>query len=629
MNLPFHKPSIGRASSKMRARTRPIWLVLALVGLALSTCTTFAQWRTQTIRLTNGWNAIFLEVQPEPRECDLIFAAAPFTNAPVEEVWGWNRRFSSVQFIDNPNQLVPGRPDWLVYLPAAHALSQRANLFIIEGGKTYLIKMPTNSPPVTWSLRGRVVVRSIEWNTDAATLVGALIDPVSPPTFQTFFAGSVGHSNSVANQRIFRLNPNGSWASVNPATTTLSPGQAFWIRTDGVSYFQGPIRLTLEQVGRMDFGRVLVEQKIRVRNDSTTTRSVVVRPLPSESPASNSEPLLAGPVPLDYWINDVANGRIGWTNLPVQLSSPPLAPGSSWELRLAVRRRDMAAFTPPAGRTDVRYQSLLEIADSAGAQRHVIPVTAEGLQNYLAPAGAVAAAGISPQAGPPGSSSTYAGLWVGNVTITNVTLASQTNAPGQVAWPFNFRVILHINTNGQATFLQKVWQVWQPGTFKPDPMNPAVQIVDQPGQFVLLTDDSQVGSFSGATLRDGQSVPRRFSTAAFGFRDPIEMTGDGPGGSKTLGCGVMIAGMDTVNPFRHAFHPEHASEAFLLNRDIEMHFTTNNGPKILNAGEGDTQLGGIYHETITGLHKSPLVLQGMFALHLASRVGAISNDRLK
>ena len=83
------------------------WIGL-LVGLCLFPAITLGQWTTQTIVLRPGWNAVYLEVQPEPRDCDSIFA-----KLPVESVWGWNRRFTTVQFIQDANQLLPGRPDWL------------------------------------------------------------------------------------------------------------------------------------------------------------------------------------------------------------------------------------------------------------------------------------------------------------------------------------------------------------------------------------------------------------------------------------------------------------------------------------------------------------------------------------
>ncbi|HSH15605.1 MAG TPA: hypothetical protein VLD18_06210, partial [Verrucomicrobiae bacterium] len=52
-----------------------------------------AQWHQQSIQLRPGWNAVFLEVRPEPEDCDTLLAGLP-----VESVWDWNRSADSVQF---------------------------------------------------------------------------------------------------------------------------------------------------------------------------------------------------------------------------------------------------------------------------------------------------------------------------------------------------------------------------------------------------------------------------------------------------------------------------------------------------------------------------------------------------
>jgi hypothetical protein len=92
---------------------KAIFLTFVLLG-ALPVC---AQWTNQTIVLRPGWNSGFLEIQPEPRECDALFAGVP-----VESVWAWNRRFSSVQFIQDPEQLFPASR--LAHLSADLAFGQ-------------------------------------------------------------------------------------------------------------------------------------------------------------------------------------------------------------------------------------------------------------------------------------------------------------------------------------------------------------------------------------------------------------------------------------------------------------------------------------------------------------------------
>ena len=59
---------------------------------------TLAQWTTQTIPLTPGWNAVYLEVQPASDDADAVFA-----RLPVDSVWAWNASATPIQFIQEPN----------------------------------------------------------------------------------------------------------------------------------------------------------------------------------------------------------------------------------------------------------------------------------------------------------------------------------------------------------------------------------------------------------------------------------------------------------------------------------------------------------------------------------------------
>src|SRR5262249_16800533 len=89
-------------------------IVAILAGAWITTASAVhAQWRTQSFTLQPGWNAVFLEVQPEPRD-----PSAVFSGIPVESVWMWNRKFSPVQFIQDATTLVPTQLDWLHYFPA-------------------------------------------------------------------------------------------------------------------------------------------------------------------------------------------------------------------------------------------------------------------------------------------------------------------------------------------------------------------------------------------------------------------------------------------------------------------------------------------------------------------------------
>ena len=111
---------VSTASFRLGARTR-ILAGLIVTWLGLGCYTGFGQWTNQSITLNPGWNAIYLEVQPAFDDCDVVFAGIP-----VESVWAWNRRFSTVQFIEDAANLIAGQPDWLTWLPVRR---RSANVF--------------------------------------------------------------------------------------------------------------------------------------------------------------------------------------------------------------------------------------------------------------------------------------------------------------------------------------------------------------------------------------------------------------------------------------------------------------------------------------------------------------------
>jgi len=125
-------------------------------------------------------------------------------------------------------------------------------------------------------------------------------------------------------------------------------------------------------------------------------------------------------------------------------------------------------------------------------------------------------------------------------------------------------------------------------------------------------------------------------------RNPIGMasTGDFGASNSVCSCTNTLDYDDALNPFKHQYHPDHDNlddrfaqklpegvESFSVNRQIQLQFTATDPDGLTMAGWGDNQLGGIYRETISGLHNSTLYVQGTFRLQQASRVG-ILNDGL-
>lgn len=613
-------------------------LCLLTLLLAALPWPALAQWTNQTIVLRPGWNSVFLEIQPEPRECDAVFAGVP-----VESVWVWNRRFSPVQFIQDPEQLIPGQPDWLTYFPTSHLARATMNLFTLQGNRAYLVKLPDNAAQVSWTFSGRPIVRRMEWLADSFNFTGFHVEAITAPTFQNFFASSPAH----AGQRVYRL-VNGLWSLVvSPSVTRFARGEAYWIFCRGQSTYAGPLQVNVEQGYGLDYGRILTEQTLTIRNRSATSNTFTVRRLSSARPPGIDTPALAGAVPVNYFKMTVAPNQVDarWLPFPTQLAMT-LGPGQEWNLRLEVRRAEMTPFTPPPGVTDALYQSLLELSDGAGS-RSLVGVTARGLTSFVSAGEGLRAA----SAGPPAIHE-RAGLWVGSAAISKVNQPANANAanlPVPTASEFQFRILVHVDNSGQTRLLQKVIQMWKDGTFATD--SNGLQIVDEPGRYVLVTDDRFIPNFTGATLRDGEPVGRRMSSAAFGFRAPIPMTGNFGSTSDLLQCAVSVDYADELNPFKHRFHPDHnnlddaaqpqplpvktnahglryTAESSSVRREVRLQFTSTDPENLTLAGFGDDQLAGVYRETITGLHKDALHLEGVFRLHHASRIGVL-NDGLE
>src|SRR5215204_5189789 len=260
-----------------------------LAGTAFPVC---AQWTTQTIQLRPGLNAVFLEVEPEDKRCEVMMAGLP-----VESIWRWNRRFNSVQFISDPNQLIQQPEAWLMWFSGAQPLAGRSSLYTMDGGRAYLIRT-TNSTVINWNLKGRPVRRNVEWLGDAFNLTGFALSANNTAAFQTFFGGA----GPMTNAAVYRLNTSGIW-TLTTLSANMSRGEAVWIRPQGLPSFQGPLEVQLKESAGLNFGSLLSEISFSIYNPSTTTRSVVIRPMGSETAPTNSSVVVAGDVPLSYWQN--------------------------------------------------------------------------------------------------------------------------------------------------------------------------------------------------------------------------------------------------------------------------------------------------------------------------------------
>ncbi|MCC6233641.1 MAG: hypothetical protein IT580_13410 [Verrucomicrobiales bacterium] len=569
----------------------------------------------QTFNLQAGWNSIWLEVQPTNDVPATVFAGLP-----VESVWTFRDRLPAIDFIQNAGEPVWNRDQWLAWTPASRPEAIANNLFAIPGGRAFLVKVTSAT---TLNVTGRPVVRTLAWKADAYNLRGFPVDPGAPPTFGDFFRPSSAHFVASTGQlrSVYRLNASGAWETVAPSAL-MQHGVAYWVFSEGGSDYVAPFQLHLPIGGvGLDFGRQVGEYQVTLENLRTGSLNVTL----GESPAPAS-PMLA------YATFSPTNGQ-SWTDLPALLVQN-LAPGQSRELRIAFRRQNLT--------TDV-YESILEVRDNAGT-RFLVPVRADRV-----PAAGTAAG--------------HVGLWVGVASVDRVSEAhSGTLTPNRLASDgtplevvrtggssvptptrssFNLRLLIHVDASGNARLLREVTQMWRDGTYRPG-AGGRLQ-VDVPGRYVLVTDPARLREFSGVSLRDGSLAGRRYSSIGFDFPS------SGPGGtnqflplSGTFRTGSAVTGTISLseefptNPFKHRFHPDHdnldarfedyQAEAFAIQRAITLEIAATDpgrgGAPVAQYGYGN--LAGTYRETISGLHREPIQVQGTFRLKRINEVAELN-----
>lgn len=568
----------------------------ALVLFGLITLAT-AQTITQTITLQPGWNAVWLEVQPADNATATIFS-----NQPVSSVWSRAER-TSADFIQNASEESFNQSGWLGWFHPSRPESFLGNLFAIQANRAYLIRADA---AFTLTVTGRPSLRQPDWVPDKYNLRGFPIDAASPPTFKNFFRHSAAQFNTTQDRLrgVYRLGANGQWgAALN--TDLMRSGEACWVFCQGASDYAGPIEVSADLGDGLDYGLVVNELDLTLRNQSSISQTVTIRGL-------------AGAPALSVRQFNPAQGFI-WPALPSPYSSS-LASGASQMLRLAIRRHDFV---------DASYGAVLEIKDGAGT-RLWASVSAE---KYAAATAQQSGAGV--RAASFEEAREYAGLWIGTATINAVVEAHSSNptAPTPTRSEFSLRLLIHVDTTGQSRLLKEVIQLMEDGTYTNDANG--VPIEATPPRVVLLTDDRLISQFTPIAVRDGQLVGRRFSSASFDFdnsqTNTLALTGFF-GSSNTLSGAIVLTPNSPTNPFRHKYHPDHdnldptfqspAMEAYAVVRSVELAFSETGPPN--EPDYGYNTIGGTYREVIGGLNKNDITVRGNFTLTRIATSGALN-----
>lgn len=634
-----HSPMFPAPSPRLRLVSI---VAIGLIVLASIVTTNAASTLTRTFALRSGWNAVYLDVRPADPTAETVLSGLP-----IRSVWRHQAKLTSVDFIQDAAEPIWNRDQWLVHVPTNRIESLDNNLFQIQGGYPYLIEL---SAPASWTVTGVPVVGSARWKADAFNLRGFPIDASAPPMFRDFFKFSPAHFNATtgALQPIYALDAAGVWRAVAP-TDVMQEGAAYWVFTSGPSQYVAPFEARIDGVDAFDFGSSLPEQDLTLVNLAGSPLTVTLAEAGGPSPSALVLGKVAPPEPLQ------------WETLPA-LHVESLAASETRRLRVGIQR---LAFTGNS------YDSLLDLRDNLGT-RFLIPVHAAptlndgaGDRSPLGPSLHASRASRRKAGSTPTSPS--AGLWIGTASVNAVSevhsgplktnqLGSTLTNPDNVSEPlqivrelgsrtptpvrnsFDLRVLIHVDADGKALLLKEVIQLWRDGTYETN--NAGERLIKTPGSYVLLTDTSRIAEFKGAGLRDGTPVGRRLSTANFDFLStPAQnfLALDGEFGvSHTLRGDYTLFPDQPTHPYKHKFHPDHDNldptfknkleEAFEISRAFEFEFLpadpgTGNRPV---PDYGNTEIAGLYRETVSGLHQIPIHAEGVFRLRRVTTVAELN-----
>ncbi len=310
-----------------------------------------AQTRTQTVSLAKGWNAVWLEVEPETgRVADL------FEGKPVDIVAAYTRPVSEAQFAKDSAVNVQTLTGWTVWYAPHRADAPLSRLGRLIGNQGYLVHA---LDATSVEVRGEVRLSATRWTPDSYNLVGFTVETPGGPTFRQFFQGSPAHNHN----KIYRL-VSGVWRQLlSPDSAVMRSGEAFWIYCDGASDYPGPLQ-------------VASSAKVGVYLTETGTCNVSFLNRTDHPLAFTLEQVTAGngDVPMSAMIAVYQDNVVGKTgDAPIDFPAgawsqafPSYESGTGVTLPLALR---------PQGLGKGSYNSLLKVTTDLGSVTY-LPVTA-------------------------------------------------------------------------------------------------------------------------------------------------------------------------------------------------------------------------------------------------------------
>ena len=455
----------------------------------------------ETLNLTNGWNAVYIECTPTNALCDEFFANTPVISAAA---YRSDADASTAQYDASGNEIVQAP---VVYLQWVRGKTG-STLQSIAGGGTYLL-FATNTatkdiygvpsaPKMTWRK-----VSSAETN-EYFNLVGVSSAEAAVPIDAYFGEGPFGLTKSgrsicaisgMDETRPVLKSAEGSFGRQTP----VASGKAYALTSTCDGEWPGVIGV---QGSAVYFGPDESYASIKIQNCGTTNHTFTIK-------MERSEPYGAlEPPPISRRLPRVdALSEIGYTNVEENVTwSVSLEPDEISEQIFSLDRSQLGP--------GMERGAILTIEDPAGSKMRVrLPI-------YVAPVSQSVVAYPT-------------GLWIGEIALTQVSgLNDETPTPVKAGGQLKMSVMMHVDTNGTCRLLQRV-----------------AAGMDTNGTARLFKELANVPAEIEA--------PKRFSTVMMSVDTPVVAAAGGSAFGDEADFTWTIAPTARDNPFRHAWHPDH------------------------------------------------------------------------
>ncbi len=577
------------ASALGSTRSTAVSGLLALACLFLLVVTPAqAQWQTINYTLRGGWNSIYLHGDASYATIEQQLA----NNAEVLSIWRWNPNPTATQF--GGAGLLPqaGTPEWSTW---TKDVATPDTLSALIGQTAYLVECAgAVTDTYSLSITQRVLPPASKWVRSGANFLGFPARVSSPPTIANYFA--TFPSAVAANTKIYKYVGGPIGEAVvqvfSPSFEPLDRTQAYWFDATVVSDFYAPLEITPSNLAGLVYGRNGSQVTVRVRNRSSATVTLTVTPTASAT----------APVGQEQWLDAVPLTRRTYNSATSSYEFPAvsapftvvLAPQASSELVFGVNRALIDGGPPATRLPNALYASLLRFTESSNLLEVLLPVSARV--------------------------TSLAGLWVGDVAVTNVESKAVGFTGTATKSPYPLRVLLHVDDAGTARVLSQVFL----GRLAPAPYAQGIATLES---HLKADEKANAQRFVATHLPLEQELATGTGSVALG---------------QTLVRSVTIPFNGPTNPYVHTYHPDHDNkdsqfdlltgtsagslESPTIGRTFSFTFSPTPLPTSSPLGWGSTVLGGTYSETITGVHKDPLTVSGTFELRRVSELGSITTN---